>query len=81
MGHAEANCRDCQESEAWGRQLRRGDCADPAEHLRCCSAFPSCACMGLGAMFLNSSFSCSYNLVIEEVQRELELRQPWKNTA
>lgn len=28
MGHAKANCCGWQESEAWGKQLRRGDHAD-----------------------------------------------------
>lgn len=75
MGHAKANCRAWQESEAQGKQLRRGDHADSYP----CSALglpsPSSVCLHRACRF-----SCNQNPVIEEVERDLKLQRPCKNS-
>lgn len=42
---------------------------------------PVCACVGLVIIFFKRGFSCNQNPAIEEVERDLNLQLPRKNTV
>lgn len=62
---------------SWGEETSQTHI--PVQHLDY-RVLPVCACIGLVVLFFKSGFSCNQNPVIEEVERDLKLQRPCKNS-